>query len=171
MNTVTVMPCRRALAGLQSLAERARLDLQVLGVHRPEVKSEFGDTDRIIRVAIGGLDGPQRRALLAATLILHRTVGGRAEWRIDPATSALTVLSSDPDRQSEGSVASLSEVEESLDLEPRVTPEGVTVMSQRREGALLRDQIVARVLGELAAQYVESWASEEEHEEAPNHGS
>lgn len=84
----------RYSAGMDSLLSRARLNVEVLEVGAVEECSHYGDTDRRLKVVVGNpmedfapdLEGRVvwgRVARFEGDLILHRTVGGRAEWRLE----------------------------------------------------------------------------------------
>lgn len=83
--TVAQAPIRRIFAGVRSLADRSDLELEVLEVGKPRECSQYGDTDREVRIAIGDRlpvpESPGRKARLDGTVVLHRTVGGFADWR------------------------------------------------------------------------------------------
>ena len=86
---------RRIDAGMRSLISRAHLEVKVLRWGEKVSSSQYGDTDQNVWIELGdeGHPGlPGRYASLVGVLILHRTVGGRAEWRLDEE-SVMTVYS------------------------------------------------------------------------------
>lgn len=80
---------RRILAGVRSLSERAYLAREVGSPSEPMRCSEYGDTDTRVPIVMGDDDTTRprnmtgRRARLQGDLVMHITVGGRAEWYID----------------------------------------------------------------------------------------
>lgn len=87
---------RRLAAGAESLADRAALAVTAGPPGPVEAASEYGDTDQVIPVRVGDVDAfdvadnlvesiavpHSRHAVLAADLILHRTVGNRVVWSL-----------------------------------------------------------------------------------------
>ena len=81
------MHIRRYSAAMESLSARAELGLAVISMSDAVDCSNFGDTDRVIRISVGDAEGTEniesrRWARWEGDLILHRTVGHRAEWRL-----------------------------------------------------------------------------------------
>jgi len=83
----------RYSAGIDSLIDRADLRVKVVEIGAVEECSHYGDTDRKIKVIVGNpmedfaFDRKDNFALgrvarFEGDLILHRTVGGRADWRL-----------------------------------------------------------------------------------------
>ena len=77
-------------AGRRSLIERANLEVEVGEIGKAEECSHYGDTDRRVAIAFGdpikSFTFPPawgRVARFEGELVLHRTVGNRAEFRLE----------------------------------------------------------------------------------------